>query len=77
MLYVFVDLTFLTTPDGAAEQSLVDKFFPIVFLVVGLYMLRAAWDQHKIGRKNKSIQETAMTTDAKPGTPAKGSSKSE
>lgn len=58
MLYVFIDLTFLTSPEAAAEQSLADKVFPVVFLVVGLYMLRLAWDQYKDHRDDKTKPET-------------------
>ena len=61
MLYVFTDLTFLTAPEAAAEQSLADKIFPVVFLVVGLYMLRLAWDQYKVYRDDKTKAETGSS----------------
>jgi len=65
MLFVFVDLTFLTVPDVTDEQSLVDKFFPVVFLVVGLYMLRVTWDQYRLHRDGRELPETERSVDDK------------
>lgn len=43
MFYVFVDLTFLTPDDGADGRTLADMAFSSVFLLLGVYLLIAAW----------------------------------
>ncbi len=77
MIYVFIDFAFLTIPDGETDQSLVDKFFPIVFLIVGLYMLRVSWDQYSAHRDGKLSTRSASATEAKAGQSAKNDTESE
>jgi len=49
LIFVFLDLSFFSETADGDTRTLSDRFFPVIFLVLGLYLLSAAWRDLKRG----------------------------
>jgi len=43
LIFVFLDLSFFSETGEGDVRTLSDRFFPVIFLVLGFYLLSAAW----------------------------------
>lgn len=43
LIFVFLDLSFFSESVEGDVRTLSDRLFPVIFLVLGLYLLSAAW----------------------------------